>query len=157
MDNSDQVDNGACENVRKPGIGAVSEFVLEMFHTTVYKRSQGRIARQVTFAAIAVLVALGVWRMSELAPLGSMGYRFAIPGVLLMVGLWIGYRLVNVPSFADFLISVEAEMNKVSWPSRSELIRSSMVVMFTIFFLAAILFFYDLFWKKLLEMLNILG
>jgi preprotein translocase subunit SecE len=153
----DQVDDSACGNVRKPGIGAVSEFVLEMFHTAVYKRSQGRIARQLTFAAFAVLVALGAWRMSEMAPLGLMAYRVAIPGFFLMLGLWVSYRVVNVPSFADFLISVEAEMNKVSWPSRSELIRSSLVVMFTIFFLAAILFCYDLFWKWILRVLRVLS
>ena len=34
-----------------------------------------------------------------------------------------------MPAFADFLIAVEAEMNKVSWPTRHELIRASMVVM----------------------------
>lgn len=31
-----------------------------------------------------------------------------------VVGIWFGYRLVNWPRFADFLISVEAELNKVS-------------------------------------------
>ena len=48
-----------------------------------------------------------------------------------------------MPSFADFLISVEAEMNKVSWPTRTELIRASIVVILMIFLLAAILFAYD--------------
>ena len=33
-----------------------------------------------------------------------------------------------MPAFADFLIAVEAEMNKVSWPTRTELFRGSMVV-----------------------------
>ena len=49
---------------------------------------------------------------------------------------WICYRLVNFPGFADFLIAVEAEMNKVSWPTRTELFRASMVVLFLIFSLA---------------------
>ena len=35
--------------------------------------------------------------------------------------------------FADFLIAVEAEMTKVSWPSRGELVRSSIVVILVIF------------------------
>jgi preprotein translocase subunit SecE len=35
-------------------------------------------------------------------------------------------------------------MNKVSWPSRGELFRASIVVMLVIFFLAGLLFFYDL-------------
>ena len=42
------------------------------------------------------------------------------------------FRLVNLPKFADFLIAVEAEMNKVSWPTRTELFRSSVVVIVTI-------------------------
>ena len=48
-----------------------------------------------------------------------------------------------MPRFADFLISVEAEMNKVSWPSRGELYRASLVVIVVIFLLVAILFGYD--------------
>jgi len=40
----------------------------------------------------------------------------------------------------DFLIAVEAEMNKVSWPSRAELVRSAAVVIFVIFLLATVLF-----------------
>jgi preprotein translocase subunit SecE len=34
-------------------------------------------------------------------------------------------------------------MNKVSWPSRHELFRASVVVILVIFFLAALLFGYD--------------
>ena len=39
------------------------------------------------------------------------------------VGCFTG--VVNLPVFADFLIAVEAEMNKVSWPTRGELFRGS--------------------------------
>jgi preprotein translocase subunit SecE len=67
------------------------------------------------------------------------------------VGVWVAFRIVNVPSFADFLISVEAEMNKVSWPSRSELFRASMVVIVVIFLLTAILFTYDILLKWLIS------
>jgi len=134
----------------------VSAFVQELFHVGVYKRNQGRVARQVTFAAMALLVVLGTWKMGQMSE-SDMAYRFLLPGVVLVMGLWVAYRLVNWPAFADFLISVEAEMNKVSWPGRPELIRSSLVVMFTIFFLAAVLFAYDLFWKKILELLGVLN
>jgi preprotein translocase subunit SecE len=79
-----------------------------------------------------------------------------LPTVLVLAGWWIAFRLVNMPSFADFLIAVEAEMNKVTWPSRAELIRSSAVVIFTIIFMAAILYGYDIFWKLLLMALGVL-
>ena len=62
---------------------------------------------------------------------------------------WVSYRVVNLPSFADFLIAVEAEMNKVSWPTRGELFRASMVVLICIIFLAIILFGYDIFWQMI--------
>ena len=52
--------------------------------------------------------------------------------------------IINYPKFADFLISVEAEMNKVSWPGRSELWRASVVVIVVIFFLAGLLYAYDI-------------
>ena len=76
-----------------------------------------------------------------------VGYLIAL--ILGGVGCWIGYRLVNWPKFADFLISVEAELNKVSWPTQRELVRASIVVIFTILFLSAILFGYDALWKFL--------
>jgi len=63
---------------------------------------------------------------------------------------------VNMPRFADFLIAVEAEMNKVSWPSRGELIRSSLVVIFVLFFLMGVLFGFDLFWGLVFEAIGIL-
>jgi preprotein translocase SecE subunit len=85
----------------------------------------------------------------------NLGLRFLIPGVLLLLGLWMSYRMVNVPVFADFLISVEAEMNKVSWPTRTELFRASMVVLILMFSLAVILFCFDLLWKMIFTMLGI--
>jgi preprotein translocase subunit SecE len=84
------------------------------------------------------------------------GMQFGLPTAIVAVGLWIAFRLVNVPAFADFLIAVEAEMNKVSWPTRGELLRSSLVVIFCIFFLAAVLFGYDLFWRTLLQLLKVI-
>ena len=56
----------------------------------------------------------------------------------------LDFAIVNWPSFADFLIAVEAEMNKVSWPSRTELIRASMVVIVLMFGLAPCCYTYDL-------------
>jgi preprotein translocase subunit SecE len=132
-------------------------FLQELFHTGIYKRSQGRIVRQVTFAAAVLAVALGLWRLSEAMITQGPGVAFGVPGLLLLVGLWAAYRVVNVPSFADFLIAVEAEMNKVSWPSRGELYRSCIVVLVTLFVLATVLFTFDVFWGWLFTHIGILG
>jgi preprotein translocase subunit SecE len=79
-----------------------------------------------------------------------------VPGLLLFVGWWFCYRIDNLPKFADFLIGVEAEMTKVSWPTQTELIRSSMVVIFFIASLALILFGFDLFWRTVFQFLGII-
>ncbi|MEC8240045.1 MAG: preprotein translocase subunit SecE, partial [Planctomycetota bacterium] len=63
-------------------------------------------------------------------------------------------RLVQLPRFADFLIAVEAEMNKVSWPAQGELVKASIVVIFVIFFLAGVLFSFDLIWNSLFRLGN---
>lgn len=130
----------------------------ELLSASVYKRNQGRVARQLTFAALAAVIGIGVWRLAQLlavlygggaAGMGGEDFgvvRFVVPAVLLAIGLWVAYRAVNVPWFADFLIAVEAEMAKVSWPTGDEVFRSSVVIIFLIFALAAILAGYDLFW-----------
>lgn len=143
----------------------MSTFFHELFQFGFYKRSQGRIARQATFFALLVILALGAWRLHvwmEAAPtvtteasadgtaeasqsldLVKRSRSYWIPLLLFVTGGWISFRVVQMPTFADFLISVEAEMNKVSWPSRHELIRASIVVIFTIFLMAALLATYD--------------
>jgi preprotein translocase subunit SecE len=122
----------------------VSGFFQELFRLNLYKRNQGRIARQATFAALATIFALGAWALSETYQDRGATLHYFVPLVFLLAGLWASFRMVQMPTFADFLISVEGEMNKVSWPSRGELFRASIVVMLVIFFLAALLFFYDL-------------
>ncbi len=131
-------------------------FFQELISTTIYKRTQGRITRQVTFAAIAISLAVGLWELSRAMMQWEPLYRYGIPGGLMVIVVWAAYRLVNVPAFADFLIAVEAEMNKVSWPSRSELIRASIVVLVTIFVLAAILWGFDLFWDWFFRVIHVL-
>jgi preprotein translocase subunit SecE len=152
----------------------VGALVQELFSVSLYKNSQGRIARRATFAAAAIIVVLGAWTMhnyykgvyfgSTSSPAaGASGdttmsqqasqsrpattaqtlWINLMPLLVLAVGLWASFRMVQLPNFADFLISVEGEMNKVSWPARGELFRASIVVMFVIFFLAAILLVYD--------------
>lgn len=121
-------------------------FFQELLRAGIYKRNQGRITRQVTFAGCSLVIVAGVY--SLIATLTGKGhlYQFAIPGLVLAVGLWVSYRVVNLPAFADFLIAVEAEMNKVSWPTRPELFRSSGVVLVFIFMLAATLATFDVLW-----------
>jgi len=63
---------------------------------------------------------------------------------------------VNYPKFADFLVSVEAEMAKVSWPSKGELYRATVVVIVTMFLLAAMLFAFDTIWQWFFRLIGII-
>lgn len=153
-----------------------------LFSLGFYKRSQGRIARQATFIVLAVVVLLAGWSLLEymkgkILPfsyllvsepaegavadttlydsVNNFG-RYMIPLAVVLAGFWLAFRAMNIPQFADFLISVEAEMNKVSWPSRTEMYRSAIVVMITIFGLAFLLFGYDVVWQFLLKGLGVL-
>jgi len=122
------------------------QLLQELLKADIYKRSQGRIVRQVTCIAIWVAVVMAAWQLHVYLRVvsGSMpALVYGLPGAILVAGLWIGFRVVNLPTFADFLIAVEAEMNKVSWPSRTELVRSSMVVIILMFGLTLVLFTYD--------------
>jgi preprotein translocase subunit SecE len=146
---------------------AMAPFVREMFSLGVYKRNQGRIARQATFAALAIAVLVGSWQLGQfvmgIVDLGanadpsvmSLAKQLFVPVATALLGWWMSFRVVNVPVFADFLIAVEAEMNKVSWPTRPELIRGVIVVIVVMFMFALVLFVYDLFWRYLLDWLGV--
>ena len=139
----------------------IGTMVGELAKTKVYKPTQGRIVRQLTALAIWVIVGLGCWSLH--ATLRGSGWftdstELLIPGIslgLLFLGAWFGYRAVNLPSFADFLIAVEAEMNKVTWPAKDELVRAAIVVIFTIFFLAISLFLFDVIWQQVFVTLGV--
>lgn len=136
--------------------------VASFFQLGIYKGNQGKIVRQVTAAAIGLAVLLAAWQLYTTLSVTVMPawasplmLKYVIPGAVLLVGFWLTYRIVNMPNFADFLIAVEAEMNKVSWPSWGELVRASLVVIFVIFSFAAILAFFDYFWSALFVLLGV--
>ena len=134
----------------------MGEIVQGLFSTNLYKPKQGRVARQVTAAALAITALIGLWQLSNYLIASGAAMQYGLPGGLLVVSLWIIFRIVNLPTFTEFLIAVEAEMKKVSWPSRGEMVRATIVVLVTIFALAAILTIYDAIWKVLFTWLGVL-
>jgi preprotein translocase subunit SecE len=132
-------------------------FWSELLAVGLYKRNQGRLARQLTALGFGILVGFGTYILSQ-GPLASFGtyVKVGIPGAIFCVAAWIVYRLVNWPVFAEFLISVEAEMNKVSWAGKQELYRATIVVLSTMLFLGIVLFFYDNVWLFVLRYIGVL-
>jgi len=152
------------------GSGESESFLAELASARLYKPTQGRITRQVTGGAIWLAFAICAWRWWQV-PLGLDWLssfagveseksvlevlRWVGPSILLLVGLWTGYRIVNYPRFADFLIAVEAEMNKVMWPSQDELVRSSVVVIILLLAFAGLMYVFDLAWVGLFWLMGI--
>lgn len=83
----------------------------------------------------------GAWQLIFLRDV-----RFTLPIFLAAVSLWMAYRVVNYPAFADFLIATEAEMNKVSWTTRKRLVQDTIVVLTTVLLLTIFIFLVDVLW-----------
>jgi len=77
--------------------------------------------------------------------------QFTLPILVAAASLWIAYRIVNFPPFADFLIATEAELNKVSWTTRRRLVQDTIVVLTTMLLMTVFLFFVDILWVKLMS------
>jgi preprotein translocase SecE subunit len=146
------------------------------FHAKAYKRVLGIRVRRLTMLGMLLLGGTGVYSLynqgslksdwtvdipftqKDGAPEGTLksftlltDARIALPLILMGLTLWIAYRAVNVPTFAEFLIATEAEMNKVSWTSRKRLGQDTIVVLITTILMALFLLIVDLFWGWLLS------
>jgi preprotein translocase SecE subunit len=77
--------------------------------------------------------------------------KFTLPLLLLFLSIWFAWRVVNLPTFGDFLIATEGELNKVSWSTRAQLVRDTIVVLVTVLLMAVFLFLVDLAWANLLS------
>ena len=136
---------------------AIGGFWTSWLSPAIYKRTQGKRVRQTTAGLIVVWGWFGCWTLST-GPLmdANRDIRIGVPVALAAVIAWLAYRLVNMPQFADFLIAVEAEMKKISWPSLQQCFRAASVVIVTMFLLAGILFLYDQLWMRFFEAIGVL-
>jgi preprotein translocase subunit SecE len=124
---------------------------------SLYKKTQGRLTRQLTILAVVVLTVCACYSLANSWLLFvDPTMRTAIPSVIAIVIAWLTFRAVNYGPFAEFLISVQAEMTKVNWPSWLELKRATIVVVFAMFFLGLVLFVYDIVWYQILSLIGVL-
>lgn len=147
---SDETDDGS----RQIEIG----FATSRFYATNddLKTKQLTKAREFRSSAEAIDVA-GIKALQPSHVVQQVGWiKTGVPLAIAIFGAWIIYRAVNFPRFADFLISVEAEMDKVSWASRQELQRATIVVVCTMFFLGFVLFVFDQVWVYIFRFIGFL-
>ncbi|HTN00719.1 MAG TPA: preprotein translocase subunit SecE [Planctomycetaceae bacterium] len=134
-----------------------STYLNSLFSAGLFKKNQGRIARLWTWIVVTAAVVWGAWTLQArlLVEYGDL-IRIGVPTLVVLAGAWAAFRLVHFPRFADFLIDVEGEMGKVSWPGWSELWRATVVVLVTMFLFSVVLFGYDMLWQYFLRWCSIL-
>jgi preprotein translocase subunit SecE len=143
----------------KPGGGQKSlftMFLVNLVRSDVYKPMQGWYARLYTGLGLGLIVAAGAWRVYEASLEYSPLWRVGLPAAFALVLAWIIFRIVHFPPFAEFLIATEAEMNKVSWTNKDDLIRATTVVLTTVVLMALFLFLVDRLWTFILQMIGVL-
>ncbi len=129
----------------------------ELGSISLYKKTQGRLTRQLTFIAVVAATICGCYTLSQDWLLYQQPpIQMGVPLLIAAVVSWLAFRAVNYGPFAEFLISVQAEMTKVNWPSWGELKRATIVVVFAMFFLGLVLFVYDFLWYKFLYLIRVL-
>ena len=112
----------------------------------IYKKSQGKYTRLCSAFGAALIVALGCLRLFSRLQAGdlSLWAETMIPAGLFVAFCILIFWLVNKVSIADFLISAEGEMKKVSWSSRKEIAVSTFVVVVVVVLMAVLLYFTDM-------------
>jgi preprotein translocase SecE subunit len=148
------------------------------FHASPYKANQGVRVRRGTMLALMTLGICGIITLISHNALGSSRHaandweviipftetaseilyvpllfhiEIVVPLILLVLLVWMSWRVVSWPLFADFLIATEAEMNKVSWTTRRRLFQDTIVVLVAVVLLTAYLFVVDIMWIKVLS------
>ncbi len=137
------------------------------FSTATYKATLGKRLRRLTALGIGAVGLTGVnalWMQGAIPEHGTIELPFewgvvtlvphartTILLVLALLTFWVAWRTIHIPTFAEFLIATEAEMNKVAWPTRRQLAQDTVVVLVTTLLLAIFLLIVDLFWGWLLS------
>jgi preprotein translocase subunit SecE len=122
----------------------------------MYKPGQGKYSRLGTGFSVAIIVAIGCYRLYQM--LGASDLNLWITTMVpaaIFVGLSVvTYWLLNKPSVADFLIAAEGELKKVNWSSRKEVAVSTFVVIIVVLLMSALLgttdFVFQLIFQKLI-------
>jgi preprotein translocase subunit SecE len=116
----------------------------------IYKRGQGYYTRLWSGLVVFAIAAGGcyvLWR--KLTVLDNMWVKTLVPvGLCVAFGLLI-FWLLNRRGAADFMISAEGEIKKVSWSSRREITVSTMIVICVVVLMAVMLFAADMTFKSL--------
>ena len=121
----------------------------------IYKVTQGRYTRSLTFAGAMLVAVSGAYVLSGRLYDTSAYVQFGVPAmVVVLIGL-LAFWMVNRPRSADFLIATEGEMKKVAWSGKKEVIGSTKVVIVTTLMIAMLLFGVDILFGALFRIIGV--
>ncbi len=124
--------------------------------TQLYKPGQGKYSRLGTGFSVAIVVAIGCYRLYQMLGASDLNLWITtmVPAVIFVAFSVVIYWLLNKPAVADFLIAAEGELKKVNWSSRKEIAVSTFVVIVVVLLMAALLgttdFVFQLIFQKLI-------
>ncbi len=124
-----------------------------------YKPGQGYYTRTLSFIwflTLAASLALFLWSQLKVVKDNAVYWQGGVVIALAAVFLPLLFWLVNRPKIADFMIATEQEMRKVNWPTRKEIIGSTVVVIGGTLLFAALLFVVDIGFATLFRSIGIL-
>lgn len=116
-----------------------------MKNLNIYKRGQAKNTRLWTAISVFVVGAYGCFVLHQkLSAMNNIWVETLLPfGLCAILGGVIAW-LMNKPSVADFLISSEGEIKKVSWSTRKEIVSSTSVVIFVMLAVSIFLYVVDM-------------
>lgn len=129
---------------------------------TIYKPGQGKYVRWGTVVGLVLVLSLGMYWIDQAVMIQTLGQttnyiaRAVVQAVIGIGGALLTFMVVNRPRLAEFMIMTESELNKVTWPSRASVIRSTKVVIVLTLLLALILWLVDVGFKELFQWIKVL-
>jgi preprotein translocase subunit SecE len=129
---------------------------------SLYKPGQGKWTRLLTGAGLGIVILTSAfWLGGEMNAIPDDSrrelWKTVMFAVVMLGGGALTYLALNRPRIADFMIATETEMKKVNWPSRSDIIGSTWVVIVGTLLMALFLFLVDLGFTQLFRQIRIIG
>lgn len=121
----------------------------------IYKKGQGKNTRLWSSLTLATIAGIGCYQLyKKLAGTDLSDWAvYFVPAGLFALLCYVVFWLSNKPSLADFMISAEGELKKVSWSSKDEIITSTIVVIAVVILMATLLGVTDLLFRTLFTQL----
>jgi preprotein translocase subunit SecE len=129
----------------------------------IYKPGQGYYTRMISAVSVGVIVLSGVgWLWEKMPTIDAIPtkqmlyYQAGMAVSVIAIFGAIVFFLLNKPRIADFMIATEAEMKKVNWPGKKEIIGSTWVVICGTAFIAMLLWCINLGFAFIFTKINLL-